>query len=178
MFSPHVWPGVGLVVCDYYNSWYATAWQAALIAGFGVPVCSRTNTDSVLYLFLACTRPPDSTRNKYTEDIAYAQERSQSQSQNACNQLMITITDCVQQTGSGRIYWWYWSIIIKIQRLCSRTHLLARFIRLVQSEFLIPSLLPRCVGVYINQTTSSSSDCKFFIAIYNLYFSRAPWVCI
>ena len=30
MFSPHVLPGVGLVVCDY--SWYATAWQAVLTA--------------------------------------------------------------------------------------------------------------------------------------------------
>jgi hypothetical protein len=57
MFRPHVWPGVGSVVCD--SSWYATVWQAALTAGFRVPACSRTNTDSVLYLFLACTRPPD-----------------------------------------------------------------------------------------------------------------------
>ena len=53
MFRLHVW----LVVCEH--SCYATAWQAVLTAGFRVPACSRTNTDSVLYLFLACTRPPD-----------------------------------------------------------------------------------------------------------------------
>jgi hypothetical protein len=87
MFSPHVLPGVGLVVCDY--SWYATAWQAALTAGFRVPSCSRTNTElSELYLFLACTTP----------SIAYAQERSQWQSQraqitkcNACNLLVFRL---------------------------------------------------------------------------------------
>ena len=56
------------------HSWYATTWQAALTAGFRVPSCSRTNTElSELYLFLACTTP----------SIAYAQERSQSQSQRA-----------------------------------------------------------------------------------------------
>ena len=38
IFSPHLWPGGGFVVCDY--SWHATASQAALTTGFGVPVCS------------------------------------------------------------------------------------------------------------------------------------------
>jgi hypothetical protein len=55
-----------LVVCDY--SWYATVWQAALTAGNGVPACSRTNTDSVLYLFLACTRPSDFDTDRTAED--------------------------------------------------------------------------------------------------------------
>ncbi len=57
MFRLYVWPDVGLVVCEH--SWYAAAWEAVLTSGFRVPSCSRTNTDSVLYLFLACTRPPD-----------------------------------------------------------------------------------------------------------------------
>ncbi len=53
MFRLHVW----LVV--YEHSWYSTAWQVALTTGFRVSTCSRTNTDSVLYLFVTCTRPPD-----------------------------------------------------------------------------------------------------------------------
>ena len=57
MFRPHVCAGVGLVVCEH--SWYVVAWQVALTAGFRVSACSRTNTDSVLYLFLTYTRPPD-----------------------------------------------------------------------------------------------------------------------
>ena len=44
---------------SYVNTPGKAAWQAALTTGFRVPACSRTNTDSVLYLFLACTRPPD-----------------------------------------------------------------------------------------------------------------------
>ncbi len=55
MFRPHVWSDVGLVVCD--SSWYETVWESTLTTGFRVSECSRTNTDSVL--FLACTRPPD-----------------------------------------------------------------------------------------------------------------------
>ena len=39
---------------------YTTAWQAALTGGLVEPICQRTNTNlSALYLFLACTRPPD-----------------------------------------------------------------------------------------------------------------------
>ena len=71
---------------------YATAWQAALTGGLEEPICKRTNTNlNTMYLFLACTRPPDSdlNRNKYTEDIADTQERLQSKSQNACNQLVM-----------------------------------------------------------------------------------------
>ncbi len=61
-----------------------------LTGGLEETICKRTNTNlSTLYLCLSCTRPPDSTRNKYMEDIAYVQEHSQSQSQNTCNQLMI-----------------------------------------------------------------------------------------
>ena len=70
---------------------YVTEWQT-LTGGLEESICKRTNTNlSAMYLFLACTRPPDSdlNRNKYTEDIADAQERLQSQSQNPCNQLVI-----------------------------------------------------------------------------------------
>ncbi len=52
---------------------YATAWQAVLTGGQEEPICQRTNTNlSALYLFLACTIPPDLhetprlvNRNKY-----------------------------------------------------------------------------------------------------------------
>ncbi len=66
MFRPHVWTGVGLVVCD--SSRHPTVWQAALTAGFRVPSCSRTNTDSVLYLFLTCTASEDDEKTDTTED--------------------------------------------------------------------------------------------------------------
>ncbi len=118
-----------------------------LTEDFSVPTCSRTNTDSVLYLFLTFTRPHDSTRNKYTEDIAYVQEHSQSQYH---HQNRVTM---FENPSVGAIY------------------------PSLTERILIFLLLPRCVGVYINQTTSSSWDYKFFITIYNLCFSRALWVC-
>ena len=63
------------------QSWYATAWQAALTAGFRVPSCSRTNTElSDLYLFLTCTIPP---RILHMHKNTHA----------------ITITECVERTG-------------------------------------------------------------------------------
>ena len=37
--------------------------------------------------------------------------------------------------SSERIYWCDWHIIAELQHLCSRAHLLARFRRLVQSEY-------------------------------------------
>jgi len=47
---------------------YATAWQAALTGGLEEPICQRTNTNlSALYLFLACTRPPDFDTDRTTK---------------------------------------------------------------------------------------------------------------
>jgi hypothetical protein len=65
MFRLHVWPDVGLVICKH--SWYTTTCQVALTVGFRVPTCSRTNTDSALYLFLTCTRPPDFDTDRVTK---------------------------------------------------------------------------------------------------------------
>jgi hypothetical protein len=67
MFRLHVWPDVGLVVCEH--SWYVAMWQAVLKVGFRVPTSSRTNTDSVLYLFLTCTRPPDIYTDRVRETV-------------------------------------------------------------------------------------------------------------
>ncbi len=145
----HVWPDVGLVVCEH--SWYASVWQGALTTVFRVTSCSRTNTDSVLYLFLTCTRPPDSTRNKYREDITCTQELSQSQSQNVSNQLVISTPLHLI------IYAHPWSEYIRERIYC-------RDLSDSYTEWiLIPSLVPRCVGM--------------LITIYNLYFSRSPWTC-
>jgi hypothetical protein len=68
-------------------------WQTELMVGLKVLTCVRTTNMGthfcVCHCFLACTRPPDSIRNKYTDDITYEQEHSQSQSLNTCNQLVI-----------------------------------------------------------------------------------------
>ena len=189
MFSPYVWTDVGLVVSKH--SWYATDWQAVLTVGFRVSTCSRTNTDSVLYLFLTCTRPPDSTRNKYTEDIA--QERSQSQSQNVCNELVISsplhliiyghpwaehnieevclsstsnINHFVRVTCTGVIG----LSSSKYSDYCSRTHLLVWFILLVQSEFWFLRYFPVTWGctstrlLHLPRTASSSSRSTIYIS--------------
>ena len=64
MLSQYLRSGVGLVVCGF--SPYATEWQTALTGGLKEPTCERTNTNlCVLYLLLACTRPPESDRYTY-----------------------------------------------------------------------------------------------------------------
>ena len=68
-FHPFVHPPL---VSKSYTRWVgrtwlvlvSVEWETALTAVFRVPVCSRTNTDSVLYLFLTCTRPPDSDADR------------------------------------------------------------------------------------------------------------------
>ncbi len=155
MFRLYVWPGVGLVVCEH--SWYTTTWQSALTEGLRVPTRSRTNTDSVLYLFLTCTRPPDSTRNKYTDDVAYTQERLKSKSQNTCNQLVIVSSMYFTFTAQ------FWSECNIKDVILSST--LNHFVRSTSTGVIssnsstgamVLSWTPITTLIYINKTTSSS----------------------
>jgi hypothetical protein len=151
-FHPFVHPPL---VSKSYARWVgrtwlvlvSAEWESALTTVFRVPVCSRTNTDSVLYLFLTCTRPPDSDADHNQLVIA--------------SQLHLTFigikfwAECniedvipssslnhfVRSTSNDAffaevIYWCNGSIInTELQRLCSRAHVMTRFDRLVQSKF-------------------------------------------
>jgi hypothetical protein len=123
----YVRPGVGLVVCEH--SWYETVWQVVLTVGFSVPTCSRTNTD------LSVFRKP---MRKIYWCLVHRRTRAQHWGS-------LTIDKIEPQSFlSGLLYWCDWSIIIiKKLRLCSRSHPMTWFIHLVQSQFLIPSLLHR-----------------------------------
>jgi hypothetical protein len=125
--------------------------QAALMVGLKVITCVRTANMGThfceWYCFLACTRPPDCrcTRTlaiKITEWV-----------QPTCDCFIIVSYLC--RTALSRVQHWGCHTIVNIesfrfgthllvqwvyhehrlQRLCSRAHLLARFRGLVQSEF-------------------------------------------
>jgi hypothetical protein len=80
---------------------YATVWQAVLTGVLEEPICKRTNTNfSELYLFLACTRPPDPDPNR-TNTRRILQMHKNAGNQN--HRTLVTIVSYFYYTVMSRV---------------------------------------------------------------------------